>query len=404
MLAYYPQHWGRSAQAVAMEEDTMERTIFEPEHQMFRDAVRTFLEREVLPFHAQWEQEKIVPRDLWRRAGQQGFLCMDVPEEYGGAGVKDFRYNMILGEETWASGATGVGVGFGLHNDVAVPYLLHYANEEQKRRWLPAVVSGAAVMAIAMTEPGAGSDLAGVRTTAIRDGDYYLLNGQKTFITNGIQSDLVIVVAKTSPEQGRRGISLLVVERGMPGFERGRNLDKIGLHAQDTAELFFHDVRVPVANRLGEEGKGFSYLMQQLPQERLSIAVGAMAAATAALGWTVQYCKEREAFGKPIGSFQNIRFDLAAIKTEIEIGQVFVDRCVMELNQGKLSTEDASMAKWWCSELQKRVIDQCLQFFGGYGYMLEYPIAKAYLDARVQTIYGGTTEIMKEIISRSLGL
>lgn len=381
----------------------MERTIFEAEHMMFRDAFRSFLEREVLPFHAQWEHDKIVSREVWQRAGQQGFLCMDVPEEYGGAGVPDFRYNQIVGEESWRAGATGIGVGFGLHSDVAVPYLLHYANAEQKQRWLPQVVSGEAVMAIAMTEPGAGSDLAAVRTTAIREGDHYVLNGQKTFITNGIMSDLVIVVGKTDPTQGRKGISLLVVEREMPGFERGRNLEKIGLHAQDTAELFFNNVRVPVANLLGVEGKGFNYLMQQLPQERLTIAVSAVAAAAAALEWTITYCKEREAFGKPIGALQTIRFALAEMKTEIQIGQVFIDRCVMELNQGTLSTEDASMAKWWCTELQKRVMDQCLQLHGGYGYMLEYPIAKAYLDSRVQTIYGGTTEIMKEIISRSLG-
>ncbi|MCG8348858.1 MAG: acyl-CoA dehydrogenase family protein [Chloroflexales bacterium] len=381
----------------------MERNIFETEHHMFRDACRTFLEREVIPFHEQWEKDKMVSREVWQRAGQQGFLCMDVPEEYGGAGVKDFRFNMIVGEETWRVGATGIGVGFGLHSDVAVPYLIHYGTEEQKQRWLPKVASGEAITAIAMTEPGAGSDLAAARTTAIREGDHYILNGQKTFITNGILSDLVIVVAKTAPELGRKGISLLVVERGMEGFERGRNLEKIGLHAQDTAELFFRDVRVPVANLLGEEGKGFNYLMQQLPQERLSIAVSSMGSAAAALDWTVAYCREREAFGKPIGTFQHLRFSLAEMKTEVQIGQVFVDRCVMELNQGALSTEDASMAKWWASDLQKRVVDRCLQLHGGYGYMLEYPIAKAYLDARVQAIYGGTNEIMKEIISRSFG-
>jgi long-chain-acyl-CoA dehydrogenase len=381
----------------------MERNIFETEHQMFRDAFRTFLEREVIPFHEQWEKDKMVSREVWQRAGQQGFLCMDVPEEYGGAGVKDFRFNMIVDEEAWGIGATGIGVGFGLHSDVAVPYLLHYGNEEQKQRWLPKVASGEAITAIAMTEPGAGSDLAAVRTTAIREGDHYILNGQKTFITNGILSDLVIVVAKTAPELGRKGISLLVVERGMEGFERGRNLEKIGLHAQDTAELFFRDVRVPVTNLLGEEGKGFNYLMQQLPQERLSIAVSSMGSAAAALEWTVAYCREREAFGKPIGTFQHLRFSLAEMKTEVQIGQVFIDRCVMELNQDALSTEDASMAKWWASDLQKRVIDRCLQLHGGYGYMLEYPIAKAYLDSRVQAIYGGTNEIMKEIISRSFG-
>ncbi len=380
----------------------MQRTIFEPEHRMFRDAFQTFLEREVIPFHAQWEKDGLVPRETWRRAGEQGFLAMSVPEAYGGAEEPDFRYNMILGEETWRVGATGVGVGFGLHSDVVVPYFLHYAAPEQKERWLPKMVNGECITAIAMTEPSAGSDLAGIRTMAVHDGDDYILNGQKTFITNGINSDLVVVVAKTNPDRGHKGISLLVVERGMAGFERGRNLEKIGLHAQDTAELFFHDVRVPVANRLGEEGQGFVYLMQQLPQERLTIAVGAVAAAEAALDGAIRYCKEREAFGQPIGQFQHVRFALAEMQTEVQIGRVFVDQCVLALNRGDLTTEVASMAKWWTTELQKRIVDQCLQLHGGYGYMLEYPIATAYLDARVQTIYGGTTEIMKEIIGRSL--
>lgn len=378
----------------------MRRTCFEPEHEMFRAAFRTFVEREIVPHHEQWEQDGMVSREVWRKAGQQGFLCMDVPEEYGGAGVPDFRYNMIVGEELMRVGATGPG--FALHTDIVVPYLLRYASEEQKQRWLPHVVSGACITAIAMTEPGAGSDLGGIRTTAARMGDHYLLNGQKTFISNGILNDLVIVVARTDPDKGHKGISLLVVERGMDGYERGRRLDKIGMHAQDTAELFFRDVRVPVENLLGEEGRGFAYLMQQLPQERLTIAVGAVAAAEAALDWTVRYCQEREAFGQPIGAFQHTRFALAEMKTEIQIGRVFVDQCVLALNRGELTTEDASMAKWWATELQKRVVDRCLQLHGGYGYMREYPIAKAYLDARVQTIYGGTTEIMKEIIARAL--
>jgi long-chain-acyl-CoA dehydrogenase len=378
----------------------MKRTIFEPEHEMFRAAIRTFVEREIVPHHEQWEQDGIVPREVWRKAGQQGFLCMDVPEEYGGAGVQDFRYNMIVGEELMRVGATGPA--FPLHTDIVVPYLLRYANEEQKQRWLPRVVSGEYITAIAMTEPGAGSDLAGIGATAMRENDHYLVNGQKTFISNGILNDLVIVVARTDPDKGHKGISLLVVERGMEGYERGRNLDKIGMHAQDTAELFFRDVRVPVANLLGEEGRGFAYLMQQLPQERLTIAAGAVAAAEAALEWTIRYCQEREAFGQPIGAFQHTRFALAEMKTELQIGRVFVDQCVLALNHGELTTEDASMAKWWATELQKRVVDQCVQLHGGYGYMREYPIAKAYLDARVQTIYGGTTEIMKEIIARSL--
>ncbi|GAB4198262.1 MAG: acyl-CoA dehydrogenase family protein [Roseiflexaceae bacterium] len=379
----------------------MKRSIFEPEHDMFRASFRAFVEREIVPFHEQWEHDGAVPRELWCKAGRQGFLAMDVPEEHGGAGERDYRYNMIIGEELARAGASGPG--FALHSDVVVPYLLHYGSPEQQARWLPRMVAGECIGAIAMSEPGAGSDLAGVRTSAVRDGDSYILNGQKTFITNGMLADLVVVVAKTDPAKGHRGISLLVVERGAPGFERGRKLEKIGLRAQDTAELFFRDVRVPVGDRLGEEGQGFAYLMQQLPQERLAIAVGSVAAAEAALDWTVAYCREREAFGQPIGKFQHIRFKLAELKTEIQIGRSFVDQCVLALNQGELSTETASMAKWWCSELQKRVVDECLQLHGGYGYMLEYPIARAYLDARVQTIYGGTTEIMKEIISRSFG-
>ena len=380
----------------------MQRTLFETEHHMFRDAFRTFVEREIVPFHAQWEKDGIISREVWRKAGRQGFLCMDVPEEYGGAGINDFRYQAIVAEELVRVGASGVA--FPLHTDIVVPYLLHYANEAQKQRWLPKIVRGDCITAIAMTEPNAGSDVASIRTTAMRDGDHYILNGQKTFISNGILNDLVVVAAKTNPEQQHKGISLLVVERGMEGYERGRNLEKIGLHAQDTAELFFRDVRIPVANLLGAEGQGFTYLMRQLPQERLAIAIGAVAAAETALNWTIQYCKQREAFGQPIGTFQNSRFALAEMKTEIQIGRVFVDRCVVALNDGALTTEDASMAKWWTTELQKRVIDRCVQLHGGYGYILEYPIAKAYLDARVQTIYGGTTEIMKEIIGRSLGL
>ncbi|RMG98440.1 MAG: acyl-CoA dehydrogenase [Chloroflexi bacterium] len=379
----------------------MERNLFAKEHLMFRDAFRRFVEREIVPYHAQWEEEGMVSREVWRKAGQAGFLGMDVPEEYGGGGVRDFRYNAIVTEELIRVGASGVG--FGLHNDVVMPYFLNLATEEQKARWLPGVVAGELITAIAMSEPNAGSDLAGVQTTAVRQGDYYVLNGQKTFITNGLLSDLVIVVAKTDPSAGHAGVSLLVVERGMEGFERGRKLEKIGLKAQDTAELFFRNVKVPVTNRLGEEGHGFYYLMQQLPQERLSIAVIAVAACEAVLEMTIQYCHERTAFGRPIGKFQHNRFKLAEMKTEVQIARVFVDRCIMELNAGNLTAEDAAMAKWWTTELQKRVVDQCLQLHGGYGYMLEYPVAKAYLDSRVQTIYGGTTEIMKEIIGRAMG-
>ncbi|MEQ8673136.1 MAG: acyl-CoA dehydrogenase family protein [Aggregatilineales bacterium] len=381
----------------------LERTIFEDEHHMFRDAFRRFVEKEIAPHHDQWEKDGVVSREVWLKAGESGFLGMQVPEEYGGGGVLDFRYNAIMSEELVRVGASGPG--FNLHNDITIPYVLHYATEEQKQRFLPKMVSGECITAIAMTEPNTGSDLAGVRTTAIRDksNGHYVVNGQKTFITNGILSDLVLTVAKTNPEEKHSGISLILIERGMEGFERGRNLEKIGLKAQDTAELYFNNVDVPAENLLGEEGHGFFYLMTELPQERLSIAVGAMAACEAALEWTIAYCKEREAFGRPIGKFQNNRFKLAEMKTEIQIGRVFVDRCIVELNHGNLSTETASMAKWWCTELQKRVVDQCVQLHGGYGYMLEYPIAKAYLDTRVQTIYGGTTEIMKEIIGRAMG-
>lgn len=379
----------------------MKRNIFDDEHLMFQQSVRRFVENEVVPFHDEWEKDGIVPRALWLKAGELGLLAMDVPEAYEGLEIKDFRYNAIVDEELIRVGATGVG--FGLHNDVAMPYFLAYGTEEQKQRWLPKMVTGETITAIAMSEPDAGSDLAGIRTTAVKQGDHYLLNGQKTFITNGIQSDVVIVVAKTDPDAGHNGVSLVVVERGMEGFERGRNLEKIGLKAQDTAELFFKDVRLPAENLLGVEGQGFFQLMMQLPQERLSIAVLAVAACEAILEMTIQYCKERTAFGRPIGKFQNTRFKLAEMKTETEIARVFVDRCITELNAGDLSADEAAMAKWWTTELQKRVVDECLQLHGGYGYMMEYPIAKAFLDTRVQTIYGGTTEIMKEIIGRSLG-
>lgn len=379
----------------------MKRNLFNEEHEMFRHAVRRFVEKEIAPFHAQWEEEGMVSREAWLKAGAQGFLGLDVPEHYGGGGVQDFRYNAIINEELIRVGASGAA--FGLHNDVIVPYLIAYSNDEQKARWLPKVCSGEMITAVAMTEPDTGSDLASVRTTAIRDGDDYIVNGQKTFISNGLLADLVVVVAKTNPEQKHSGISLLVVEEGMAGFRRGRKLEKIGMHAQDTAELFFDNVHVPATNRLGEEGRGFTYLMQQLAQERLSIAVIAAAACEVALEHTIAYCKERTAFGRPIGQFQNSRFKLAEMKTEAQIARVFVDRCIEELNAGQLTAEDAAMAKWWTTELQQKIISQCLQLHGGYGYMLEYPIAKMFVDSRVQTIYGGTNEIMKEIIGRAMG-
>ena len=380
----------------------MNRTLYTDEHLMFRDAFRRFVEKEIVPHHEQWEHEGIVPRAVWQKAGSLGFLCFDAPEELGGMGVEDYRYHALLAETLAFAGASGIG--FGLHSSIVLPYIMQFGNAEQQARWIPKMVSGEWITAIAMTEPAAGSDLAGIRTTAVRDGDHYLVNGQKTFITNGINSDLVVTVVKTNPEARHKGVSLLMLERGMEGFGRGRNLDKIGLKAQDTAELFFDNVRVPVANRIGEEGKGFYYLMQRLPQERLDIAVTAVAASEAALEMTVRYCKERTAFGQPIGSFQNSRFKLAEMKTELEVARVFVDRCIEALNAGELTAEEAAMAKWWTTDVQKRVMDECLQLHGGYGYMLEYPIAKFYLDARVQPIYGGTNEIMKEVIGRGLGL
>jgi len=339
---------------------------------------------------------------VWLKAGEAGLLCFDVDEEYGGMGAKDFRYNMVLIEEVTRAGASGLG--FPVHNDVIVPYISHLGTPEQKQRWLPGLVSGELISAIAMTEPGAGSDLQGIRTSAVDKGDHYVLNGSKTFISNGIMSDLVIVVCRTNPDAGHQGISLLVVERGMDGFERGRNLDKIGLHAQDTAELSFTDVVVPKENLLGEEGEGFIYLMMNLPQERLIIAAQAVAAAEAIVEMCLDYAKTREAFGKPIGKFQHNRFLIAEMATEAKVARAFIDECLRKHLDGKLTAVDAAMAKWWCTELQNKLVNQGVQLHGGYGYMMEFPIAKAYLDSRISTIYGGTTEIQKEIIGRSLGL
>ncbi|WP_395694051.1 acyl-CoA dehydrogenase family protein [Nocardioides sp.] len=377
-------------------------SILEQEHEDFRQTVRAFLEKEVVPHHAQWEADGQVSREVWRAAGDQGLLCFDVDEQYGGAGVQDFRYNMVVAEEMCRAGASGPG--FPVHTDIIVPYISQLGTEEQKQRWLPGLVSGELISAIAMTEPGAGSDLQGIRTSAVDKGDHYVLNGAKTFISNGILSDLVIVVCRTNPDAGHQGISLLVVERGMEGFERGRNLDKVGMKAQDTAELFFDDVLVPKENLLGQEGSGFISLMMNLPQERISIAVMAVAAVEQMLALSLEYAKGREAFGKPIGSFQHNRFLLAEMATEAHIARVFVNDCVQRLNAGQVDTSLASMAKWWTTELQKKVTDQAVQLHGGYGYMLEYPVAKAFLDGRIQTIYGGTTEIQKEIIGRSLGV
>ncbi len=382
----------------------MRRTLFDDEHELFRASVRSFIGKEMAPNHEAWEHAGIVDRELFAKAGAQGFLGMAVPEDLGGGGVDDFRYNVVIAEEIQRAGVNAAGLGWTLHNDICLPYLLTLTTDEQRQRWLPGVCSGDLITAIAMTEPGMGSDLASMTTSAVLDGDHYIVNGSKTFITNGINADLVITAVKTDPSQRHAGMSLLVLERGMPGFERGRNLEKVGMHAQDTAELFFTDVAVPVANRLGDEGSGFRSLVAKLPQERLSIGVTGVAAARRALDLTLGYVKERTAFGQPIGSFQNSRFRLAEMATEIELAQTFVDRCVLALNDATLTAEEAAMAKWWCTELTKRVVDTCLQLHGGYGYMTEYPIARAYADARITTIYGGTTEIMKEIIGKSLGV
>ncbi len=376
--------------------------LYTSEHEDFRKTARTFYEREVVPFHDQWEKDGIVPRELWLKAGEAGLLCFDVPEEYDGPGVSDFRYNVIVSEEQTRANVSGPG--FSVHTDIIVPYIISLGSEEQKKRWLPGTVSGEIITAIAMTEPGAGSDLQGVRTTAVDKGDHYLLNGSKTFISNGINADLVIVVARTDPDAGHKGISLLVVERGMEGFERGRNLDKIGLHAQDTSELSFTDVAVPKENLLGKEGEGFIYLMMNLPQERLIIAAQAVAASELILEMCLDYAKTREAFGKPIGKFQHNRFLIAEMATEVKVTRTFLDDCLRKHLDGKLTPVDAAMAKWWSTELQNKLVNQGVQLHGGYGYMMEYPIAKAFLDSRISTIYGGTTEIQKEIIGRSLGL
>ena len=373
--------------------------VYTAEHEAFRDQVKRFIEREITPYHDDWEKEGQIDRDLWRKMGAAGLLSCAVPEEYGGPGA-DFSYSTVVLEEMAKANASGPGIG--VHSDIVTPYILHYGSEEQKREWLPKFVSGEAVGAIAMTEPGTGSDLQGVRTSAIQDGNHLVINGAKTFITNGQQADVVIVVVKTDPAQGARGTSLVLVERDREGFSRGRNLEKIGLKAQDTSELFFDDVRVPKTNLLGEEGKGFEYLMSDLPQERLIIAIGAVAHAEAGLEWTIEYVKGRKAFGKAIGDFQNTRFRLADVKTEVTIGRAFVDQCLEKHMNGGLDPTTAAMAKLWTTEMENRVLDICLQLHGGYGYMWEYPIARAWADARIARIYGGTNEIMRELIGRSL--
>ncbi len=393
---------GLPGRAVVRHTRDMEQNLYNGEHEDFRDLCRQFMAREVVPYHERWEADGIVDRDVWRKAGAAGLLGMDVPEEYGGGGQHDFRFNTVLVEELIKAGATGLG--FGLHNDVVAPYLTDLATPDQRKRWLPGFCSGEIITAIAMSEPAAGSDLAGIRTTARRDGDSYVLNGQKTFITNGEHADLVIVVAKTDPERGAHGVSLFGVERDTSGFSHGRRLKKVGLKANDTAELFFDDCRIPADNLIGAENQGFYHLMANLPRERLGIAVAAVAAAESILAMTLEYVRSRHAFGRPIGRFQHNRFLLAELHTEVTIARTFVNHCIVEYNADRLSVTDAAMAKYWVTELQNRVADRCVQLHGGYGYMLEYPVAKAWLDSRVQTIYGGTTEVMKEIIGRSLEL
>ncbi|MEI8303300.1 MAG: acyl-CoA dehydrogenase family protein [Burkholderiales bacterium] len=379
----------------------IERTLFNEDHTLYRDSLRRFLETEVVPHHAAWEDQGYVDREVWTKAGANGFLCSSMPEQYGGADA-DKLYSVVLMEEVARVNATGLG--FGLHSEIVAPYLNRYGTDEQKQRFLPRMAKGEIIGAIAMSEPAAGSDLQGVRTTATRSGDHYVLNGSKTFITNGYLADLVIVVAKTNPSAGAKGTSLLLVERGMAGFEKGKRLKKVGMKAQDTSELFFDNVKVPVSNLLGRENEGFIYLMQELPWERLQIAISAVESAQAAIDWTVAYVKERKVFGTTVSAYQNTRFKLAEAQTEVQVARVFVDKCIELLMVGKLDTATASMAKYWCSDLQCKVIDECVQLHGGYGYMWEYPIARAYADARVQRIYGGTNEIMKELVTRSMGL
>jgi len=379
----------------------IERTLFNEEHEMFRDSLRRFLEREVVPNHDRWEEQGYVDREVWLKAGENGFLCPTMPEEFGGAGV-DRLYSVVLKEEIAKANASGLG--FSLHNEIVAPYLLKYGTLEQKLRLLPRMASGEVIGAIAMSEPAAGSDLQGIKTTAIASDGGYKLNGSKTFITNGWNADMVITVAKTDPSKGAKGTSLLLVERGMEGFSHGRILKKIGLKAQDTCELFFDNVSIPAENLLGEENQGFIYLMQELPWERLQIAISGIALSQAAIDWTMDYVKERKTFGRTVASFQTTRFKLAELQTQAQVAQVFVDRCIELMLKGELDTATASMAKYWVSDLQCQIVDDCVQMHGGYGYMWEYPIARAWADSRVQRIYGGTNEIMKEVVARSIGL
>lgn len=380
----------------------MDRNIYTEEHLMFAQSVRDFIAKEVTPHNAKWEKDHMVSRESWLKFGEAGYLCMQIDEQYGGLGIKDFRYNAIITEELAKTGAAGPAVGYPLHSDIVTPYIDHYGNETTKHKYLPKLITGEYIAAIAVTEPGAGSDLQNIRTTAVDKGDYYLVNGSKTFITNGYLSDVVVVAVKTNPALGAKGTSLLVMDSTMKGYTKGKPFEKVGLHAQDTCELFFENVEVPKENLLGNEGEGFKYMMTELSQERLVVALSAIGAAEGVLEKTIQYTKERIAFGKPIAEFQNTRYKLAEVATEVTIGRCFVDRCVELHNQKKLDQATASMAKYWLTDLQSKAADECLQLHGGYGYMWEYHVARAWADARVQRIYAGTNEIMKELIARKL--
>jgi long-chain-acyl-CoA dehydrogenase len=391
----------------------MERGLFDEDHEAYRKTVRAFLDREVVPGYPTWEEQGLIPREVWRVAGRQGIIGLSAPEELGGAGESDYRYRVVVAEEIAAVAATSLGAGLGVQDDIVLPYLLDLGTEEQRRRWVPGLAAGELIGAIAMTEPDAGSDLRGIRTRAVPDGDGWVLSGQKTFISNGVHADVAVVAARIGAADGSEGpggpggpggggFGLFVVERGDPGFRRGRKLAKVGLRAQDTAELFFDDVPLPAGRLLGTPGRGLAHLMERLPLERLSVAVQALASATAVHRTTVRHCFSRRAFGRPIGDFQHIRFVLAETATELDVTRAYVDRAVLALNDGALGAVDAAKAKWWATELHKRVVDACVQLHGGMGYMLEHPVARAFVDSRVQTVYAGTTEIMKEIIGRDL--
>ncbi|MGY6742378.1 MAG: acyl-CoA dehydrogenase family protein [Cecembia sp.] len=378
------------------------RTIFNEEHEMFRQSIKDFIAKEISPYNAEWEKNKMVSRESWKKLGDNGFLCIQAPEQYGGLNIQDFRYNAILVEELGLSGCSGPAIGYPLHNDIVFPYILHYGTDEAKAKYIPGMISGELISAVAMTEPGAGSDLQGIRSTAVDKGDHFLINGSKTFITNGYLADVVVVAAKTDPNLGAKGISLFIVDKDMAGFSKGVPFEKVGLHAQDTCELFFEDVKVPKENLLGKVGEGFKYLMTELAQERLIVGLAAVALAESAFLSTLEYVQQRKAFGKSISDFQNTRFKLAEMGAKLEQGRMYVDQLVTLHNEKKVDSAMASSAKYLLTELQCWVSDECVQLHGGYGYMWEYPVARAFADARVQRIYAGTNEIMKELIVRKL--